>query len=370
MARSYRVSGKGLQFSVREVVPGTWGMSSKSSGSRKRKRYPAKDLTDAIRKSGAMLAATGTIPETMTVATVLTRWVGRTSGSPDTKSDYLQSVEYFVRWLGKGTRWSALKLETLERYANSILERGLSHRAVDVYTRPIRSASRWAAANWPDTFRDFAFGFKLPRSKTSRRKQRALSFDQAGEFILFLRHHPEGWDILPNVVLGALCGLRVREVLRLTWDDIDLNRGTVAVYGAKTAESNRVLPLPALVHQVLSDHPQDTDQVSHYLDETAFRKILQERLSEWTPGFTMWAMELRNTIQTEGGGFWPQYWIDRWYGHVPKDVGTRHYDQKAEDTLFNGLVTEIRDRIDAAMMPYLEQWRAVQNKVLHLVKTV
>jgi integrase len=55
-------------------------------------------------------------------------------------------------------------------------------------------------------------------------------------------------DLLPSVAIAAFAGVRSQEVLRLTWEDIDLRKGhiVVAAEKAKTA-SRRIVPiLPAL----------------------------------------------------------------------------------------------------------------------------
>ena len=55
-------------------------------------------------------------------------------------------------------------------------------------------------------------------------------------------------DLLPSVAIAAFAGVRSQELLRLTWEDIDLKQGhiVVAAEKAKTA-SRRIVPvLPAL----------------------------------------------------------------------------------------------------------------------------
>jgi integrase len=71
---------------------------------------------------------------------------------------------------------------------------------------------------------------------------------------LLLDAMPE--SLLPSVAIAALAGVRSQEVLRLTWDDVDLRKKqiTVAAEKAKTASRRLVPILPALADW-LRDHP-------------------------------------------------------------------------------------------------------------------
>jgi len=63
------------------------------------------------------------------------------------------------------------------------------------------------------------------------------------------------------VVLSLLAGVRTEEVRAITWDEVDLTAGTVAVYRSvrvkgdtKTRKSRRVLKLPTRAVQALRAH--------------------------------------------------------------------------------------------------------------------
>ncbi len=77
----------------------------------------------------------------------------------------------------------------------------------------------------------------------------------------------QGTDLYLPILLGALLGLRRSEVFALTWDDVDLDNKTLTIDKAtvrnknrdwvvketKTTSSKRVLPLPAIILDELTD---------------------------------------------------------------------------------------------------------------------
>jgi integrase len=102
----------------------------------------------------------------------------------------------------------------------------------------------------------------LPRSETTEAelvevaepKPTAIGIYTPEQLRLMLDSMPE--SLLPSVAIAALAGVRPQEVLRLTWDDIDLRKKqiTVAAEKAKTASRRLVPILPALADW-LRDHP-------------------------------------------------------------------------------------------------------------------
>jgi len=102
----------------------------------------------------------------------------------------------------------------------------------------------------------------LPRSEvteaelveSTRAKPTEIGVYTPEQLRLLLAAMPE--HLLPSVAIGALSGVRSNEILRLTWDDIDLRKKqiTASAHKAKTASRRLVPILPALADW-LRDHP-------------------------------------------------------------------------------------------------------------------
>ena len=152
-----------------------------------------------------------------------------------------------------GETWTGI---IFSLYANELALENKAKRTIQIYTFPIRSASEKAALKWRGTFLDFAKGYSPPRKAGGRRPQKVKSLVWVADFLLWLREAPGGWAVLPGVALQGLCGCRVTEMLRLTWDRVDLDRGTVRVDGEiKNEHSRRLIPLPQLVVEILAEAP-------------------------------------------------------------------------------------------------------------------
>jgi integrase len=67
------------------------------------------------------------------------------------------------------------------------------------------------------------------------------------------RWSPALAEMLPGIALQAFCGIRARELTRLTWEDLDIPSGllTVSKRKAKTRRG-RIVPLPAALSEWLS----------------------------------------------------------------------------------------------------------------------
>ena len=96
----------------------------------------------------------------------------------------------------------------------------------------------------------------------SRRERAGRPGDDSGQAVALLETVESGTHRLAAyVVLSLLAGVRTEEARAITWDEVDLKAGTVAVYRSvrvkgdtKTRKSRRVLKLPTQAVQALRAH--------------------------------------------------------------------------------------------------------------------
>ncbi|MFC1889086.1 site-specific integrase [Thermodesulfobacteriota bacterium] len=90
-----------------------------------------------------------------------------------------------------------------------------------------------------------------------------VPFSRAGhEFEALLNNSPQ--HLAPVIIMAYYTGMRRAEILYLTWDNVDLDRGFIRLYGSMTkTKDGRVIPLNPRVQQVLKDLPKGlhTDRV-------------------------------------------------------------------------------------------------------------
>jgi len=224
-------------------------------------------------------------------------------------------------------------------------DRGLKAKTVSHYLAPIRSASRFMAANWPESYQDICAS--LRQSPNSGRSLiyrdddgiASLSFGEVLDFLDWLGQYAHTAVLTPAVLLQGVCGLQLREALRLRWDlDVDLEKGTITIQDHPEFEERvknryrvRRIPLPTRVWKNLAGVERSHPKVVPYDgDSTAFGKLLRRALHKWNPDCAVAPKDLRNTLQThalehaadEG---WNTYLVDRYVGHAPKTVMERHY---------------------------------------------
>ena len=144
--------------------------------------------------------------------------------------------------------------------------------------------------------------------------------------------------------MQGFAGLQVQEATRLTWKNVDLERGLIEVTGeVKNEYRNRVIPVTARVLEALrraherrlqretriksvDDHVVVAIKGEHYVQYQSYCRQLTAALKKWNPS-TDWApKDLRNCLPTfaklEGihSTIWEQY-----IGHSPGTITDRHY---------------------------------------------
>jgi integrase len=150
--------------------------------------------------------------------------------------------------------------EAVQRYMNRKQEAGLSARTVQYHHAVLRRALN-QAERWGLVPRNVARLASPPR--VQRPEVRPLTAEQARTFLAATK----GDRLAPLYALALGLGLRQGELLGVTWDDVDLEVGTLAVrrtlqrYGGayhldepKTERSRRTIPLPAGLTGVLRAH--------------------------------------------------------------------------------------------------------------------
>ena len=153
----------------------------------------------------------------------------------------------------------------LKRLTADDLDKWMDGRTNELSTRSLRlvhqileRAIRHAQAR-DKVRRNVASLIILPEGRKGR-PSKAMTLDQAVMLLDAVRPASEQ-RLAAYVVLALLTGIRTEEARALTWAEVDLDAGTVAVYRSvrakgdtKTRKSRRVLKLPKEVIQALKEH--------------------------------------------------------------------------------------------------------------------
>lgn len=363
------VQTRGRRFSVWEKTPGNWRVSEGGSDKRRRFVVQAADLEQAVATAAAELFGERQPAESVpTIDEVFDHWVDSLTCSDESIRDYQYNILYFVDWIDanvKGlTRWVDLRLEHLQGYVAFQFGRGKLPKTVTHYIEPIRRASKWAAANWPEQFRDFAGGFRIPKHVGGiRYDERAgksfLPFSDVLSLLTWLQENQGERNIIAGVALQGLCGLRVREVLRLRWEDVDLTAGTVTIQGTvKNPGSCRRIPIPDLVCGILTEHGQPSGRLlGLYGHEDAYGRAFRFLRDRWRPGCLIEPKGLRRTLPTEANqGAWRGDVLERYLGHVLQSITDRHYIGQDEASNQAAYRHQVLSHVEAAIKGWSAKW--------------
>ena len=190
-----------------------------------------------------------------TMALCIEDWLfqGLAGLSPSTADNYRCLADHAVSKLG------AVRLRDLTarhvQGALTELSGSLSTRSLRLVHQIIERAIKHAqAADLVN--RNVASLIAAPEGRSGR-PSRSLTLDQATAVLEVAQDSP----LHAYVVLSLLAGLRTEELRSLLWADVDLDRGTVAVYRSvrtsgdtKTPKSRRVLKLPVKAVDALREH--------------------------------------------------------------------------------------------------------------------
>jgi integrase len=351
---------------------------------RRRKKFKATSLEEAVEKAAhCFFGHTGANPVShITISDCFLEWRKRLScGEATIKTDYWPRVRQFVRWADSHglTFWSELRLQHLQQYANDAAESGNSRSTINLKTRVVSMTARWAALNWPEQCQDFTQGFRAPKGREGNRRLRrdSLSLEDAAMFLLFLRDRPYGWNILPGVALCALCSIRLSEVRKLRWADVDLEPGLVRITGrdVKTVHSDRTIPIPGLIRDILDEakrrqRPRSTDAVLVTNKRASYWKTFTRYRNKWRPGLNVEPNGLRRVLRSE-------WFKRRWHadslavyrGHKPPNasaVDWNHYIIFDPESLQKMFREEVVTKIDWVLAPYRDRWNRERSNVVDL----
>jgi integrase len=217
-------------------------------------------------------------PTRITVAEYLERWLedyARSNVSAKTFERYAEIVRlHLTPDIGFHKLVKLQPLHIQSHYSKALQEGrkdrrsgGLSKRTVLHHHRVLREALQ-QAVRWQLLPRNPADAVAPPRAP--RIEMRALDEEHVAQLLTLAK----GTSLYVPILLAVAAGLRRGEILAVRWNDIDLDRGTLAVRQSleqtkaglqfkqpKTQKGRRVVTLPSLVLDALRHHKAEQAKV-------------------------------------------------------------------------------------------------------------
>ena len=345
-------------------APSRWRVSGRNlKGSYQRVRFDANSFEEAKEKAESLLFSRTSEEPDLTVAEAFVRMIGSRNIKAETRYHYRQFASYFCSWLEQErgiTEWKQIAFEDVHAYIASLVTSEKAAKTISHYMEPVRFTSRWLSQMWPDEYRDFCAGLRIP-SDTRRlfyyKDQQPPGYLTIAEVCDLLdwigEHHPHADVLRPGVALQGLCGLQLQEALRLTAPQVDLDLKTITIEGeVKNHWRVRRLPVPALVMEILRRSIQTTSpddlRIVRYqgVHWKAYSSLVTGALDKWSGGRRpIPPKDLRNTLPTEAtNGGWAGYFLNRYLGHSPQSMAERHYHGEVSRK-GQGLVELLREKV-------------------------
>ncbi|MCW5769166.1 MAG: site-specific integrase [Phycisphaeraceae bacterium] len=182
------------------------------------------------------------------------------------------------------TRLSDLTADAVERYLASVKDSGLSARSVNYARQTAVAFYSWCVRTGRADVNPLRVIPKQDESRDRRRVRRPLTNDEMARLLSVARERGrEAWYLC-----AALAGLRKGDLQRLTWGDVDLNKGTITIRQGKAkredvvpihpqladALQRRLKTFPAMpTTRVFSDTVTDTTRLKDFLRAGLARKV-------------------------------------------------------------------------------------------------
>ncbi len=117
----------GWQFTIRQEKVGRWRVNgTNSSGSRKRKRFIAADLSEAVEQAARILYGHSGDNDrpALDLASAFHRCVAIAAGSDEYQRQLIQFAGYFCQWAEDHglTQWHQLRFEHIRQYMMDLFE--------------------------------------------------------------------------------------------------------------------------------------------------------------------------------------------------------------------------------------------------------
>ena len=184
--------------------------------------------------------------------------------------DWNAATKRFLKWKGKAyprlKLWKDIPHDVFAKYLATRENVSATRRRLDL--QPIMQTARhmWTKYRMPNLSEGLAVGSKLDRAP------RAVYVRDVLSFLDFLRENAPRIEV--GAALQGLAGLQLLEVLRLTWDKVDLQRGLVEISGeVKNTYRNRVIPVCGRVLDALR---RAYDRVADRPDRLSMHVVLSD----------------------------------------------------------------------------------------------
>jgi integrase len=267
MARRRRGRGEGGIFQRADGQwVGTISLGYTDSGKRKRKTVYGASKKEVIDKLDRFRseARVGNLPDAggLTVGQLLDRWLESSKASTETRTfeERERLVKNHLR-----PRLGALKLAKVNALHVESFYADMARDGVGATT--VRHAANVLGVAFSHACNLKLIPFNpvaaIKKPKAPKRQMLFLTPEQ----VKILLEAAKGRPCFPLVVLALATGCRQGELLGLTWEDIDLAKGTLTVRRSlaqtdagfqikepKTAASRRMITLPDLAISVLTEH--------------------------------------------------------------------------------------------------------------------
>lgn len=190
---------------------------------------------------------------------------------PNTQAAYTNYIKNHIKPILGRYKLKSLTPSILQNFINSKMINGFSKNHLENLFCLISGALKYAVEPCQFIQSSPMFYVKMPKYELSTLEinRRYLSLE---DFTKITERFPYGTIYYIPIMIGYYTGLRIGEVLALTWDDIDLEKQTVTVnknlffnrekkkwyFGTtKTATSNRTINIGDTLTKVLKKHKLD-----------------------------------------------------------------------------------------------------------------
>lgn len=225
--------------------------------------WPLKTLTAARAERGAMLAAKqrgeSVMPTRLKFEEAIAEFMAQARLHPRTRKMYqAQLARPEVKRL-YSRKVSAIRVDDIAKLVRALEAQGLKGSSIRTVLVPLSSLFEVAVRRgWTPTNPVRAL-LRSERPQVRKRAHRILTSEEIASSIA------AAGDWAPLITLTIFTGLRLSEVLALTWNDVDLSagvlrvrrqleRGSLEFAQLKTNDSQRDIPLPPAIVSVLRRH--------------------------------------------------------------------------------------------------------------------